>query len=206
MLYAVIAGCETAFWVLLLTGLALRYRWRRRTLSTVVLACLPLVDLVLLVAATLDLRRGATPHAAHGLAAVFLGVSVVWGGDLVRWADARFAARVTAVATVSRAPRTGAAHARHQRREWARHLLAWAIGCGLLLAAAAMVGEPERAGPLLAFVRGWTLVLAIDFFWSFSYTLWPRASSGFPERPGGGDRLEAVVDGLRKHQQPGVRQ
>ena len=65
-------------------------------------------------------------------------------------------------------------HARHERRQWARHLLAWAVGCALLLGGMALVGDAGRTEALWGIAQGWTLVLAVDFAWSFSYTLWPR--------------------------------
>ena len=55
-----------------------------------------------------------------------------------------------------------------------RHLLAYAIGAGLLLAAIGLVADAERTEALLQMLRVWTLVLAIDFLVSFSYSLWPR--------------------------------
>ena len=55
-----------------------------------------------------------------------------------------------------------------------RHLLAFAIGSVLLLLGAALAVGGHRAAPLLGWIPRWGVVLAIDFLWSFSYTLWPR--------------------------------
>ena len=71
-----IVGCEIGFWILLLLGLTARYVLRARRLSTVLLICVPLVDVLLLAASALDLRRGAQPGIAHGIAAIYLGESV----------------------------------------------------------------------------------------------------------------------------------
>lgn len=148
---------------------------------------MPLVDLALLVATTLDLRGGATASWEHGLAAAYLGVSVAYGHRMVRWADARFAHRLAAAPAPVRPPRRGPGHAAHERRGWLRHLLAWAVGCGLLLAAIAFVGDPARTGALWGWVRGWSAILAVDFARSFSYTLWPRRvrKPAGPGQPGG---------------------
>jgi hypothetical protein len=43
MILALIAGCEVAFWVLLLTALTARYVLRARRISTLLLWCLPVV-------------------------------------------------------------------------------------------------------------------------------------------------------------------
>ena len=94
MIYAVIVACEVGFWVVLLAGFTARYLLRRPRLGAALLVCVPLADLVLLVASALDLRYvGGQADLAHGLAAIYLGVSVAWGHSMVRWADARFAHR-----------------------------------------------------------------------------------------------------------------
>ncbi len=41
----------------------------------------------------------------------------------------------------------------------------------------ALVGDPDRTGALMGIAQGWALVLAVDFLWSFSYTLWPRKAN-----------------------------
>jgi hypothetical protein len=64
----------------------------------------PLVDAALLAATALHLAGGATAGWTHGLAALSLGVSVVFGPTLVRGADARFARRVGAGPARSAAP------------------------------------------------------------------------------------------------------
>ena len=147
MIYAVIVACEVGFWVVLFAGLATRYLWRRPRLGAALLVCVPLVDLVLLVASALDLRYGrGEADVAHGLAAVYLGVSVAWGHSMVRWADARFAHRFAGGPSPPRPPKTGREHARHERRQWGRHLLAWAVGCTLSWAASRSSGSPLGPG------------------------------------------------------------
>src|SRR5690606_40858753 len=93
MLLAVIVGCEIGFWVLLVSGLVARYLLRLRRLSTVLLVATPLVDLVLLIASVLDLRRGTVANVTHGLAAAYIGFSIAFGHNMIRWADQRFAHR-----------------------------------------------------------------------------------------------------------------
>jgi hypothetical protein len=175
MLAALIVATEIAFWVLLLSGLTARYLLRRPRLGAVLLIATPLVDVVLLAATIADLRGGATAAFTHSLAAVYIGVSVAYGHAIIRWADVRFAHRFAGGPAPVRAPRSGRAHAAHERRGWLRHLLAWAVGGGLLLAGVAVVGDAERTEALLQTARVWTLVLAIDFLVSYSYTLFPRA-------------------------------
>jgi len=81
-LVAVIVAGEVGFWMLLGAGLVARYLLRRRTAGAVLLACTPLVDLVVLGATVLDLRGGGSASWSHGLAAAYLGVSVAFGPSM----------------------------------------------------------------------------------------------------------------------------
>jgi hypothetical protein len=180
MLVAVIVACEIGFWVVLGAGLTARYLLGRRRLGAALLVCVPLVDLVLLVATVVDLRGGGRADFTHGLAAAYLGFSVAFGPGLVRWADARFAHRFAGGPPPPRPPRYGAARARREWREFGKAVVAWAISCGLLLAAIALVGDAERTRALVAWVERLTIVLAVWSLWPITYTLWPA-------RPKGGD-------------------
>jgi hypothetical protein len=171
VIYAIVA-CEIGFWLVLLAGLALRYRWGLRRSGGVVLACVPLVDLALLVFTVLHLRSGAEIGPMDGLAAVYLGVSAGFGKPMLAWADARFAHRFAGGPPPVKPPKAGPAHARRERRMWYRHLFAFAVGAVLLRAGAGFAGD--GSGPLLTWIPRWGVVVAIDFLWSFSYTFWPR--------------------------------
>jgi hypothetical protein len=174
MLIALIVVAEIAFWLVLLSGLATRYLVGRRRLGLALLAATPAIDLALLVVTTIDLRRGGDAALPHALAAVYIGVSVAWGTRIVSWADARFAHRFAGGPPPEPPPRTGRRHAARQRREWLRHLTAWATGTALLGLGVLVVGDVDRTWALQNVAVLWTLVLAIDFAISFSYTLWPR--------------------------------
>ena len=174
---AAIVACEIGFWVLLAGGLAARYLLRARRLSTVLLVSVPLVDVALLAVALLDLRRGGEPRTAHGLSAVYLGVSVAFGHQLTRWADQRFAHRFHGGPPPVRPPRSGPAHAAHERRQWSLHLLAYLIAAATLGLFAVVAGGFDRTLPLWRPMGPWTIVLIIDFVVAISYTLAPRAES-----------------------------
>lgn len=176
MVAAAIVISESGFWLLLASGLWLRYRAGRKTVGMVLLALTPVVDLFLLVVATVDLSRGATAGAPHAFAAVYVGVSIAFGPRILAWADAHFAHRFAGGPAPARPPKGGFEHARRERAGWYRHALAWAVGVFLLLAGVAVTGDADRTEALANMAGTWTLILAIDFAWSFSYTLWPRAS------------------------------
>jgi hypothetical protein len=164
MLVAAIAACEVGFWLVLAAGLGARYLLGRRRLGAVLLAAVPLVDLALLVFTTVDLRRGADPGTAHGLAAVYLGFSVAFGPSLVRWADVRVAHRWAGGPAPEPKPAGGsAARARAEWRDFGRAAAAAGLSSVLLLAAVALVGDRADTAPLLAWIGWLGMVLAIWF-------------------------------------------
>jgi hypothetical protein len=171
---AFIVAAEVAFWLLLLGGLTVRYLLRQPQAGLALLVATPFVDLALLAATTLDLNGGGEAALPHALAAVYIGVSIAWGKPIIAWTDARFAHRFAGGPPPQRPPRTGPEHAARERREWLRHLVAWALGAGLLGLGVIVAGDLDRASALVRVIALWTFVLAIDFVISFSYTIWPR--------------------------------
>jgi hypothetical protein len=173
MLLAIIIACEIGFWIVLGSGLAARYLLRRRRLSTVLLVAAPVVDLVLLVATVIDLSRGEPAEFAHGLAAAYIGFSVAFGHSIIRWADQRFAHRFADGPPPWRPPRHGWERTRYEWREFGKAALAWAISCGLLVAAIAIVGDADRTESLEWWIVRLTIVLAIWSLWPITHTIWP---------------------------------
>lgn len=174
MILALIIGCEIAFWVFVLAGLCARYLLGWKKTGALLLMATPIVDLVLIVATIIDLKNGAIASVTHGLAAIYIGVTVAFGHRMIKWADERFAYKYGNGAKPQKKPKYGTEHARYERRGWFRHLIAWVIGSVLLYAMIVFVNDPERTKQLGALVRVWAIVLGIDFLISFSYTLWPR--------------------------------
>lgn len=170
---AFIVASEIGFWVLLLAGLATRYLLRRPRLGAGLLLCVPLVDLVLLLATVLDLRAGATAEWMHGLAAVYVGFSVAFGHSVIRWADQRFAHRFAGGPPPARPPRHGTGKIRHEWREWGKAVLGAGISSALLLAGVAIVDDAERSRGLLEWIRTMALVVGVWAIWPVSYTIWP---------------------------------
>lgn len=191
MILAAIVACEIGFWVVLAAGLATRYLLGRRRLGAVLLAGVPAVDLALLGFTVVDLRRGGEPSFAHGLAAVYLGISVVFGHSMVRWADERVAHRWAGGPPPAPKPAGGTwASARREWREFGRGLLAVAISAVLLLAAIALVGDGGDTSAL----RGWFarlgLVLAIWFVgWPVVETIRATGSGARAARTPDRDRV-----------------
>jgi hypothetical protein len=88
-----IIACEIAFWLALLIGLAVRYLAHCQKLSSRILWSIPALSAFLLVAAFVRLLGGAVADWTDALAFTYLGFTVVFGPDLIRWADVRFAHR-----------------------------------------------------------------------------------------------------------------
>jgi hypothetical protein len=141
---AVIVGCEIGLWVLVGTGLVLRYLVRLRRTSTVVLAGIPLLDVVLVVAVALDLNRGTPVASIHGLGAIYLGFSVAFGPALVRWADVRFAHRFAGGPPPVKVPKHGPERRQHLWREWYRVVNAAAIASVTLLGLAWLFTDGDQ--------------------------------------------------------------
>ncbi|MDQ2583854.1 hypothetical protein [Saccharothrix yanglingensis] len=157
-LVVLIVACEVGLWVVLGAGLVARYVLRMPRLGAVLLVCTPLVDVVLLVATVVDLRAGGEANASHGLAAIYLGVSVAFGHSALRWADQRFDHRFAGGPPPVKPPKRGPGRVRHEWREWGKFVLAWAIAGAIVLLLVHVVSTPERAGGLLGQMRGMTVV------------------------------------------------
>jgi hypothetical protein len=125
VLLAVIAACEIGFWVLLAAGLVARYLLRRPKAGLVLLAAVPLVDVVMLVASILDIHRGGEPGFKHSLAAIFIGLSVGFGHQSLKWADKWAAHHFGGAPRPVKPPKKGPERARRERAGWYRHLLSY---------------------------------------------------------------------------------
>jgi hypothetical protein len=164
---AVILLCEFGLWVLIGAGLVLRYLVRLRRTSTVVLAGIPLLDVVLVVAVALDLNRGTPVGSIHALGAVYLGSSLAFGPAVVRWADVRFAHRFAGGPPPVKVPKHGPERRRHLWREWYRVVNAAAVASVTMVGLAWLFTDGDQA--LYGWVRGVWMVVGI---WLVAGPLW----------------------------------
>ncbi|WP_203986772.1 hypothetical protein [Virgisporangium aurantiacum] len=177
MLIALIIAAEIGFWVTLGAGLAARYLLRWRRVSTVLLVCVPLIDVVLLVATIIDLRRGAEPEWGHGLAALYIGFSVAFGKDMIRWADERFARRFAGGPEPWKPPTHGWAKTAYEWKAWGKAMLGWAVAAVLLGLGYLLVDDPDKGRTLL----GWALKPAVPL--AIWFIFWPLWETMFPSKP-----------------------
>jgi hypothetical protein len=182
---AAIIAAEVGFWVLLAGGLAARYPLGRPRLGAALLIAVPVVDAALLAVTATDLARGASADWAHGLAAIYLGVSIVFGPSFIRAADARVARRLGRPGAPAPAPlaRTAAAdRLAAQWRLWGRAVLALGLAAAILAALVA-VGGPADTRALWS-GGGWFLQLAlVAAGWLVLGPAWTAAAQRLRHRP-----------------------
>lgn len=172
MILTVIVACEIGFWVFILLGLIARYGLRWRLTGTVLLAMTPVLDIVLLTAVIINLQNGGTATFVHGLAALYLGVSISYGHKMIKWADVRFAHRFFQ----GPAPVKfyGLKYAKECWKDVVRTTLAVGIAAGILWLLIALVGYPDRTEALLNVYPLLGIWWVVDLLWAVSYTVWPK--------------------------------
>ncbi|MNC64555.1 hypothetical protein D3C75_1147710 [compost metagenome] len=99
---------------------------------------------------------------------------------MIAWADSRFRYYVAKQGDKP-AKLYGFAYSRDYLKGWVLHLLAYAIGCGLLLAMVYMVQDSSRTEALDQIIRLWSVVLGIDLIIAVSYFVWPPKAPGEKE-------------------------
>lgn len=168
-----IVACEIGFWIVIILGLFTRYVLKKNKLGLFFLALTPVIDFILLIITAADLYRGATATAAHAIAAVYIGVSIVFGKSMIKWADERFRYYV-----IKEGPKPiklyGIEYSKHYLKGWGKHVLSYLIGAGILAGVIFLINDPSRTEALLRVLQIWTFVLGIDFIISVSYFIWPR--------------------------------
>lgn len=167
-----IVCCEILFWVFIVAGLIVRYGFRRERLGFRLMAMSPVIDIVLLLLTVFDLSRGSTATLAHGLAAIYIGVSLAFGKQMIAWADERYRRFILR----EQVSRERISKARKERNGFYRHVLAFLIGGALLGAMILWLGDAKQTESLLRTLQLWGLVLVIDGVISMSYTVFPARS------------------------------
>lgn len=175
MILALIVACEIGFWAAIVSGLAARYMLGARRLGSALLVCAPLIDVVLLTAVAVHLASGATASWHHGLAALYIGFSVTYGHRMIAWADTRFAHRFAG--GLAPAKLTGRRYTKQCWGDVIRTLGAVAIAAGILAAITGWVSDPARTQALTQWYGVLRIILAIEFIWALSYTVWPRKAA-----------------------------
>ncbi|MFJ9948044.1 hypothetical protein [Kitasatospora sp. NPDC091207] len=174
MIVTLILAAEVAFWILLGLGLAARYLLRLRTLSTVLLVGLPVVDLTLFALTVLDLRGGATAGWTHALAAGYAGFSIGYGPSLVRWADRHFQYRFAGGPKPMGAPKYGPERTRHEWRICRRTVVSAAVTLGLITALVPLSDGAAQFGTFTGWYLRLGITAVVNVIVAGCYSLWPK--------------------------------
>lgn len=172
LILVVIIACEIGFWAFVLLGLVARYALQWRRVSTVLLAMVPVIDIVLLAAVVINLRGGGTATFFHGLAALYLGVSIAYGHKMIKWADVRFARLFAQGPAPIRL--YGSNHAKESWRDVARTTLAVGIAAAILWLLTVLVDDADRTRALLGVYPVLGIWWVIDLFEAVVNTFSPR--------------------------------
>lgn len=188
---ALVVACEVAFWVFLAAAVVARYVFRRQRLSTVLLLCEPVIEVVLLVATVGDLLRGSEPTWTHGLAALYLGFTVGFGRYTVQRVDAWVAWRFFDGPRPPRPPEGGRARVLHEWRLWLRVLLAWGVAIAVLGVLWLIATGPDQREVLLGWAARASLVLVL---WFVTGPVWQLVATGVGGRPADDRDARAASD------------
>ena len=166
---------EIAFWVVISAGLISRYIWKRQRLSIVLLALTPVIDLALLMLTAIDLRNGQAASVVHGIAAIYIGVSVAYGKTMIDWADEKFHQWILKKPK-EKEPLFGKAKGFHELKMWIRHIISYGIGIALLYGMIQYIGESGDTGVFWQMIKYWGIIVLIDGAISVSYSLFPKGN------------------------------
>ncbi|WP_431026937.1 hypothetical protein [Lysinibacillus sp. LZ02] len=164
---------EIAFWIAITAGLMARYILKKERLSIVFFLLTPIIDLALFILTAIDLKNGQAATAVHGIAAIYIGVSVAYGKTIINWADEKFRLWIVKQPNTNE-PLVGRAKGIHEVKLWTRHIVAYAIGGGLLWAMIQYIGQAGDTTTLQQMLKFWGLVVLIDGAISISYVLFPE--------------------------------
>ncbi|MGM7679686.1 hypothetical protein [Microbacterium sp. A94] len=174
-IFAAILACEIGFWVVLFGGLAARYLLRMKRLSTLLLLCVPLLDIALLSLIAWDLTvAGATADFAHGLGAVYLGFTVAFGHRVIHSVDVWFAHRFANGPAPTKLPARGRARVLHEWKDWGRMVLCAVIATVVLGGISWIVADPTRTAELTSWIWRVWLVTGV---WFIGWPVWVSAAS-----------------------------
>jgi hypothetical protein len=175
MLLWFIIGCEIGFWIFLFLGCSSGTYLKYPRTGKAVLFCVPLLDLILLFATAIDLHEGTVAEFAHGLAAVYLGFTVVYGSGVIKWLDQYVVYKFASGEKMNEPSTHGWSHAIYELKQWLKGVGAGAIAVISLFCAIKFVNQTEKTQLLHDWFHYIFWFLAMWFVcWPLWYTLFPK--------------------------------
>ncbi|ATL65715.1 hypothetical protein [Nocardia terpenica] len=171
---AVILACEIGFWITVGSGLLLRYLLRLTKASSIVLALVPLIDVILVVAVAIDVYRGAEVSGVHRLAGIYLGVTVVFGKSMVQWADSWFAYRFAGAPRPPKRPKQGPEAVRAETKSFVKWLLAAGIALIVCFGLSVTVADAQQGAALRQVVQPLGIITLV---WFLTGPAWVKGTS-----------------------------
>ncbi|WP_285398269.1 hypothetical protein [Lysinibacillus sp. fls2-241-R2A-57] len=168
-----IITAEIAFWIVIILGLICRYVLKMPKLSILFFALTPVIDLLLVILTAMDLKAGTPASISHGIAAIYIGVSIAYGKTMIAWADEKFQ-QWFLKSDHKKEPMTRMTKGKHEMKMLGQHIVAFIIGAGLLYAMSLFVGSNSDTSSLFQVMKVWGIVLAIDAAISISYVIFPK--------------------------------
>ena len=179
LIHTAIFGARIGFWVVLGAGMVVRYLLRLRHTSTVILAGIPMLDLVLVIGTAVDLHRGAQVGVEQALPAFDFGSSLAFGPATLRWADAGIAHRFSGGLGPQRVPKHGPERKAYLLLEWRRVVVTATIASVVLAVLICYFATAQQQGVLWWWI-GCTWV--VTGLW---YVFRPLRASRKPAEPVG---------------------
>lgn len=174
MITFLIIFAEIAFWVFIIIGLITRYVFKKEKLSIWLLAATPLIDVFLLIFTFFDLKNGEEANVVHALAAIYIGVSIAFGKQMIKWADIKFQYYFLKIDNKP-AKLYGVERGKKELQGFFRHFIAYIIGATIIGGMNYLLGDSTDTKALMATWRTWSIILGIDFLISVSYYLFPTS-------------------------------
>ncbi|WP_456276232.1 hypothetical protein [Bacillus sp. AK128] len=172
MITFLIVLAEICFWIFILLGLITRYIFKKEKISIWLLAATPLIDVMLLLFTFFDLKSGVKATTVHALAAIYIGVSIAFGKQMIKWADIRFQYYFLKIDNRP-AKLYGIERGKKEIQGFIKHLLAYMIGASIIVGLSYFLRNSTDTESLTDTLRVWSMILGIDFLISISYFLFP---------------------------------
>ncbi|MEQ6356027.1 hypothetical protein ABNX05_15465 [Lysinibacillus sp. M3] len=100
----------------------------------------------------MDLKAGTPASISHGIAAIYISVSIAFGKTMITWADEKFQ-KWFLKSGQKNEPLTGVKKGKHEMKMLSQHIGAFIIGVGLLYAKSLFVGSNSDTSPLFQIMK-----------------------------------------------------
>lgn len=154
---SLIIAAELLIWVCISLIIFSRYKLKNKPLSVFFFIWMIIINIILLILTAVDLKSGSTVTFAHGLAAIYIGISIAFGSQMIGYADRMYQNYFLKEHTPIEKPTK-----RQKLMTTLRHFLAYIIGAGLLYIMIQYIGNEQATGKLQWFIKIWTIVIAVD--------------------------------------------